>query len=229
MENETKSKRPCIHTYCDQATKEAVENHEMLDNCAIGQEKAHRILEALDFMAKWKDRVAELEAGVAPEQESRIAELEQQIETIKAEKEEAINSLQMAIEQERQGAASTQEGNEKLAAEINDLQLKLQEANDRAAVIAAEEVTWTKIASALDPAYVAVLEEITKRLKARFKLENLEPHVVLITFFMQYYYNQEVQFSGMPFVIKPKEILEIVQTVYPEMLSKTLKQALSVK
>ena len=229
MENETKSKRPCIHTYCDQATKEAVENHEMLDGCAIGQEKAHRILEALDFMAQWKDRVAEIETGAAPEQESRIAELEQQIEAIKAEKEETINSLQEQLNNTHQAATSTQEGNEKLAAEISDLQLKLQEANERAAAIAAEEVTWTKIASALDPAYVAVLEEITRRLKARFELENLEPHVVLITFFMQYYYNQEVQFSGMPFVIKPKEIFEIVQKQYPEMLPKTLKQALSVK
>lgn len=133
------------------------------------------------------------------------------------QKQEEIQTLKAQIEQMISPEA------------LEEVRIELQAANDRLASMESETVNWAKISSVLDPAYVAVIEEITRRLIEKFHLPSLEPQAVLVTFFMKYYYCQEVEFSGMPFIIKPKEILEIVQTVYPAMEKNTLKKALSVE
>ena len=130
-----------------------------------------------------------------------------------------------AIRQGDEDVKNAQAEKQKAESERDELQRKL----DMITAEAGNKTGWDLVKACIDPAYAAVLEELTKRLVEKFNLDELEPQEVLISFFMQYYYNQEWEFSGMPFIMKQSEILEIVQGVYPDMTAKVLRQALQVK
>lgn len=248
MHTENKEKRPgrpMIQVYCLQEIKEAVDGHEWLHGCTIGNEKAQKILDALNFAAKWSGRVAELENGQLEDQSALISEQEDAIERLQVELKSSAEDLSLSREQVidlrgqiavleqqltamQQTLSTAQEGNEKLGADNQQLELRLKETADRLRDLEAEELNWAKISSVIDPAYRAVIEEITRRLATKYELPELDPLTVLVTFFLKYYYNQEVEFSGMPFVINQREVFAIVSDVYPNMDSKTLKKALTI-
>lgn len=246
MESENnKKKRSCVNAmYCSAEIADAVNSHNWLDGCVTGSERAERILQALNFTEQWFNRVDNSESATGMEEviNSQQQKLEEANATLQR-KQEDIDTLQTQRDvlltkndeleariAELMIAAETSNGSsETLAAENSALSQQLGEAQQRITALESEEVNWAKISTTLDPAYVAVIEEITRRLIAKFNLEKLEPQVVLVTFFMKYYYCQEVEFSGMPFIIRPNEILAIVQKVYPEMTNKTLTHAFSVK
>lgn len=142
-------------------------------------------------------------------------------------KDEEIAALQAQVEEYKQSAQTTEEGNERLALTIRELNNQIKAYEEKITDLESKEINWPTVATIYDPAYVLVLEEVTKRLNNKFNL-SLSPHNVLMTFFLKYYYNHEVEFDGMPFVISPKEILSIVQQVYPDMMAGTLRKALSV-
>lgn len=246
MESENnKKKRSCVNAmYCSAEIADAVNSHNWLDGCVTGSERAERILQALNFTEQWFNRVDNSESATGMEEviNSQQQKLEEANATLQR-KQEDIDLLQTERDNlqtkndeleariaELMAAAETSNGSsETLVAENSALNQQLEEAQQRITALESEEVNWAKISTTLDPAYVAVIEEITRRLIAKFNLEKLEPQVVLVTFFMKYYYCQEVEFSGMPFIIRPNEILAIVQKVYPEMTNKTLTHAFSVK
>ncbi len=234
METENKAKkRPQVNAlYCSAEIADAVNNHPYFTGCITGADRAAKILEALDFAAEWKGRTGDLEKndGLANDLKDAKAQFED-MQRKYNEKSTQYEELALAYHelQEKQDEAITTNADAQKVIEDRDRVIKqLQEANEQLKA-AGNKNGWDVVRTQIDPAYAAVLEELTDRLIKKFGLQDLEPHVVLITFFMQYYYNQEWEFSGMPFVIKPSEILTIVQSVYPEMSSKVLSQALRVK
>lgn len=231
MENEnTKRKRPQVNAlYCSEAIANAVNNHVYFNGCVTGSDRAAKVLEALEFAAQWKGRETELQNS-----DAAVGQLQQE-----------VNDLQFSFDGKDAECKRLQEELDGLKAQIadgdtdmqNTLAEKAQAEHDRdelqqrvdALIAAGNKSGWEVVRAQIDPAYAAVLEEITKRLCAKYHLSDLEPQTVLITFFMKYYFNQEWEFSGMPFIMKPAEILSIVQGVYPEMTNKILSEALQVK
>lgn len=213
METENKKpKRPQVNAlYCSAEIADAVNNHPYFNGCVVGADKAAKLLQALDFAFKWEGHTGE---------GSSTAEVEQ-LKTDLQEAQKDRDNFKQKYEKEVQDA---QEAKTKADNEIQSL----KEAKNQLEA-SGNKKGWEVVRTQIDPAYADVLEEITKRLIARYNLSELEPQVVLITFFMKYYYNQEWEFSGMPFIMKPSEILTIVQQVYPEMTANVLKQALQVK
>ena len=140
-----------------------------------------------------------------------------------------ISSLKEQLDAAIQNSNTTQSGNEQLAQELNDLREQLTSALDQLKEEQEAVPSWEKIRKAIEKGYVVVVEEVTRRLKEKYALPELDPMIVLVTFFLKYYYNQEVEFSGMPFVITPREILSLIQEIHPDIQSNTLKKVLSVK
>lgn len=229
MEGENiKKKRSQVNAmYCPEVVADAVNNHEWFANCATGSDRAEKILEALNFAARWKGREEELQNS-----DTQINSLQKQIDDLNNSHAKEVERLQGELSEAQSqltdGDADMQSvlaDKQKAESERDELQRKL----DAITAEAGSKTGWDLVKACIDPAYAAVLEELTKRLIEKFNLDKLEPQEVLISFFMQYYYNQEWEFSGMPFIMKQSEILEIVQGVYPEMTAKVLKQALQVK
>lgn len=229
MENEKgKNKRPQVNAlYCPEVVADAVNNHSWFADCMTGADKANKLLEALNFAEKWKGRESELQNS-----DEQINGLQQKINDLNASHAAEVKRLQGELEEAKKKANSgdedvkiAQAAKQKAESERDELQRKL----DRITAEAGNKTGWDLVKACIDPAYAAVLEELTKRLVEKFNLDELEPQEVLISFFMQYYYNQEWEFSGMPFIMKQSEILEIVQGVYPDMTAKVLRQALQVK
>lgn len=229
MENEKgKNKRPQVNAlYCPEVVADAVNNHSWFADCMTGADKANKLLEALNFADKWKGRESELQNS-----DEQINSLQQKINDLNASHAAEVKRLQGELEEAKtkansgdEGMKSAQAAKEKAESERDELQRKL----DMITTEAGSKTGWDLVKACIDPAYAAVLEELTKRLVEKFNLDELEPQEVLISFFMQYYYNQEWEFSGMPFIMKQSEILEIVQGVYPDMTAKVLRQALQVK
>lgn len=236
MENEKgKKKRPQVNAlYCPGVVADAVNNHSWFAECMTGADKANKLLEALNFAAEWKGRESELQNS-----DEQINSLHSEVENLRevngllgAKVEELTQKLSEAQSQLTNGdkekevlVQTAQDNYLRLEHERDELQRKL----DMITVEAGSKTGWDLVKACIDPAYAAVLEELTKRLVEKFNLDELEPQEVLISFFMQYYYNQEWEFSGMPFIMKQSEILEIVQGVYPDMTAKVLRQALQVK
>lgn len=227
-EENTKKKRPQVNAlYCTEIVADAVNNHSWFANCATGADRANKILEALNFAEEWKGREEELQNS-----DAQINSLQQQIEDLKDSHAKEVERLQGELSEAKSqltdGDADMQSvlaDKQKAEQERDELQRKL----DAITAEAGSKTGWDLVKASIDPAYAAVLEELTKRLIEKFNIPDLEPQTVLITFFMQYYYNQEWEFSGMPFIMKQTEILEIVQGVYPEMTAKVLRQALQVR
>jgi len=229
MENEKgKNKRPQVNAlYCPEAVADAVNNHSWFAGCMTGADKANKLLEALNFADQWKGRESELQNS-----DEQIKGLQQKINDLNASHAAEVKRLQGELEEAKTKAnsgdedvKSAQAEKQKAESERDELQRKL----DKIIAEAGNKTGWDLVKACIDPAYAAVLEELTKRLVEKFNLDELEPQEVLISFFMQYYYNQEWEFSGMPFIMKQSEILEIVQGVYPDMTAKVLRQALQVK
>lgn len=229
MENEKgKNKRPQVNAlYCPEVIADAVNNHSWFAECMTGADKANKLLEALNFADKWKGRESELQNS-----DEQINGLQQKINDLNASHATEIERLQGELEEAKtkvnsvdEDVKSAQDAKQKAESERDELQRKL----DMITAEAGNKTGWDLVKACIDPAYAAVLEELTKRLVEKFRLDELEPQEVLISFFMQYYYNQEWEFSGMPFIMKQSEILEIVQGVYPDMTAKVLRQALQVK
>lgn len=229
MENEKgKNKRPQVNAlYCPEVVADAVNNHSWFAECMTGADKANKLLEALNFAAEWKGRESELQNS-----DEQINDLQQKINDLNASHAAEVKRLQEELEEAKTKAnsgdedvKSAQAAKQKAESERDELQRKL----DMITAEAGSKTGWDLVKACIDPAYAAVLEELTKRLVEKFNLDELEPQEVLISFFMQYYYNQEWEFSGMPFIMKQSEILEIVQGVYPDMTAKVLRQALQVK
>jgi len=229
MENEKgKNKRPQVNAlYCPEVVADAVNNHSWFAGCMTGADKANKLLEALNFADQWKGRESELQNS-----DEQIKGLQQKINDLNASHAAEVKRLQGELEEAKTKAnsgdedvKSAQAEKQKAESERDELQRKL----DKIIAEAGNKTGWDLVKACIDPAYAAVLEELTKRLVEKFNLDELEPQEVLISFFMQYYYNQEWEFSGMPFIMKQSEILEIVQGVYPDMTAKVLRQALQVK
>lgn len=153
----------------------------------------------------------------------RLQNATEEVERLKEEIERLRNDLEVA----QASAGTTEEGNLRLGEEIHTLKQTIEEKDAHIEALESATINWEKIATAFDPAYVAVVEEITRRLNAKYHRE-VNPQDVLISFFIRYYYSQEVEFEGMPFVIRPREIMELIRTVYPEMTGKVLAKALKV-
>lgn len=234
MDNEIKpKKRSQVNAlYCSAEIADAVNNHSFFSGCITGADRAAKMLEALDFASEWRGRIEELH---------NLDQIKRDFDSMKeshSNKENEINSLknerdQLKAERDNLQAdlekVTSERDNEKIITAERDNTIRQLEESKKLLESAGSKKGWELVREQIDPAYAAVLEELTNRLIKKFDIQGLEPHVVLITFFMQYYYNQEWEFSGMPFVIKPNEILSIVQSVYPEMTSKVLYQALRVK
>ncbi len=229
MENEKgKNKRPQVNAlYCPEVVADAVNNHSWFAGCMTGADKANKLLEALNFADQWKGRESELQNS-----DEQIKGLQQKINDLNTSHAAEVKQLQGELEEAKTKANSGDEDvknaqaeKQKAESERDELQRKL----DMITAEAGNKTGWDLVKACIDPAYAAVLEELTKRLVEKFNLDELEPQEVLISFFMQYYYNQEWEFSGMPFIMKQSEILEIVQGVYPDMTAKVLRQALQVK
>ena len=230
-EENTKKKRPQVNAlYCTEIVADAVNNHSWFANCATGADRANKILEALNFATEWKGREEELQNSDAQinSLHSEVQNLSEANGLLGAKVEELTQKLSEAQSQLTDGDADMQSvlaDKERAELERDELQRKL----DAITAEAGSKTGWDLVKASIDPAYAAVLEELTKRLIEKFNIPDLEPHTVLITFFMQYYYNQEWEFSGMPFIMKQTEILEIVQGIYPDMTAKVLRQALQVR
>ena len=225
--------------YCSPEVAEAVNNHRWFDFCFTGADRAQRMLEALNFAA---DHKAEYESGDYKETGAKVKSLQTDVERLKAEnqkltesaeesaaKEEKLNArifeLETDLQKVRDTADTTEEGNMRLAEEIRLLKETIASKDSEIEALRGEAVGWTKISTAYDPAYAAVVEEITRRLNAKYH-HDAAPHDVLMSFFMRYYYKQEAEFRGMPFVIRPREIMALIRDVYPEMTDKILSKAL---
>lgn len=234
-EENTKKKRPQVNAlYCTEIVADAVNNHSWFANCATGADRANKILEALNFATEWKGREEELQNSDAQinslyseVQNLREANglLDSKVEELTQKLSEAQSQLTNGDKEKEILVQTAQDNYLRVEHERDELQRKL----DAITAEAGSKTGWDLVKACIDPAYAAVLEELTKRLIEKFGLDQLEPQEVLISFFMQYYYNQEWEFSGMPFIMKQSEILEIVQGVYPEMTAKVLRQALQVK
>lgn len=234
METENKTKkRPQVNAlYCSAEIADAVNNHPYFTGCITGADRAAKILEALDFAAEWKGNTEALHdldqiRRDFDNMKKSHDDKEDEINSLKAERDQLKterDNLQASIDQ----AIATNSDAQNTISERDTTIQQLQEANEQLKA-AGNKKGWEVVRTQIDPAYAAVLEEITNRLIKKYELPELEPQVVLITFFMKYYYNQEWEFSGMPFIMKPAEILAIVQTVYPDMTAKVLSQALQVK
>lgn len=231
METEnTKKKRPQVNAlYCTAEIADAVNNHQYFTGCITGADKAAKMLEALEFAALWKGRESELQNS-----DSAIGSLQQEVNDLQHSYDGKIaecEKLQSDLDNLKAQIADGDTDMQNLLTEKSQVEQERDELQQRvdALVAAGNKSGWEVVRAQIDPAYAAVLEELTNRLIKKFNLSELEPQTVLIGFFMQYYYNQEWEFSGMPFIIKPSEILSIVQEVYPEMTAKVLSQALKVK
>lgn len=229
MENEKgKNKRPQVNAlYCPEVVADAVNNHSWFAGCMTGADKANKLLEALNFADQWKGRESELQNS-----DEQIKGLQQKINDLNASHTAEVKRLQGELEEAKTKANSGDEDVKRAQAEKQKAESERDELQRKLDMITAEagnKTGWDLVKACIDPAYAAVLEELTKRLVEKFNLDELEPQEVLISFFMQYYYNQEWEFSGMPFIMKQSEILEIVQGVYPDMTAKVLRQALQVK
>lgn len=229
MENEKgKNKRPQVNAlYCPEVVADAVNNHSWFAGCMTGADKANKLLEALNFADQWKGRESELQNS-----DEQIKGLQQKINDLNASHTAEVERLQGELEEAKTKANSGDEDVKRAQAEKQKAESERDELQRKLDMITAEagnKTGWDLVKACIDPAYAAVLEELTKRLVEKFNLDELEPQEVLISFFMQYYYNQEWEFSGMPFIMKQSEILEIVQGVYPDMTAKVLRQALQVK
>ena len=236
MENEKgKNKRPQVNAlYCPEVVADAVNNHSWFADCMTGADKANKLLEALNFAEKWKGREEDLQNSDAQinslhSEVENLREVNQALSARVAELESKLSEAQSQLtngDKEKEVLVQTAQDNYlRVEQERDELQRKL----DMITAEAGSKTGWDLVKACIDPAYAAVLEELTKRLVEKFNLDELEPQEVLISFFMQYYYNQEWEFSGMPFIMKQSEILEIVQGVYPDMTAKVLRQALQVK
>lgn len=234
METENKTKkRPQVNAlYCSAEIADAVNNHPYFTGCITGADRAAKILEALDFAGKWQGHTEALNDLEQIQQDLKALQEkdknhQNEVKSLKEERDQAIQDCNL-LQSELDRANASIDTAKKNTADRDITIRQLQEANEKLEA-AGNKKGWEVVRTQIDPAYAAVLEELTNRLSQKFDIQGLEPHVVLITFFMQYYYNQEWEFSGMPFVIKPNEILSIVQSVYPEITSKILSQALLVK
>jgi len=209
MDNtDKKQKRACVKPmYCDQATANAVNEHVWFNDCVNGNERAERLLLSLDFSQEnYGKEPAIIEIPTTDsELENRIAQLESELQNRTTE----LEQLQQQYNNDM--AAHQTKIDDLLAAQAS----------------ATEPSSWKVIKDLYDPAYTAVVEEVANRLSEKYQTK-VHPHAILMTFFMKYYYNQDVEFDGMPFVMRPSEILKIVQQVYPDMTSKVLSRALSV-
>lgn len=220
-EENTKKKRPQVNAlYCTETVADAVNNHSWFANCATGADRANKILEALNFAEEWKGREEDLQNS-----DAQINSLRSEVDELTQKLSEAQSQLTNGDKEKEVLVQTAQDNYLRVEHERDDLQRKL----DMITSEAGSKTGWDLVKSCIDPAYAAVLDELTKRLVQKFDLDELEPQEVLISFFMQYYYNQEWEFSGMPFIMKQSEILEIVQGVYPDMTAKVLRQALQVK
>ena len=236
MENEKgKNKRPQVNAlYCPEVVADAVNNHSWFADCMTGADKANKLLEALNFADKWKGRESELQNSdeQITNMSRELSDLQfsydgkcAEVEKLQGELSEAQSQLMNGDKEKEVLVQTAQDNYLRVEHERDELQRKL----DMITAEAGNKTGWDLVKACIDPAYAAVLEELTKRLVEKFNLDELEPQEVLISFFMQYYYNQEWEFSGMPFIMKQSEILEIVQGVYPDMTAKVLRQALQVK
>ena len=205
----TKQKRACVKPmYCDQVTANAVNEHVWFNDCVNGNERAERLLLALDFSQEnyGKEPATVTIPTNNSELENRIAQLESELQNRTSE----LEQLQ-------------QQYNDDIATH----QARIDELLATPVTVDTASGEWETVKSLYDPAYTAVVEEVANRLSERYQTK-VHPHAILMTFFMKYYYNQDVEFDGMPFVMRPAEILKIVQQVYPEMTGRVLSRALSV-
>lgn len=208
--------------------------HEIFPGVLGTDENLQLLIQAYDYWYNNKVDVGAVEALVS-EKASLMQQLEEAQQKIASlsEKDTAnlqeIDSLKGQLDSAIQNSNTTQSGNERLAQELKDLREQLTSALDQLKGEQEAVPSWEKIRKAIEKGYVVVVEEVTRRLKEKYSLPELDPMIVLVTFFLKYYYNQEVEFSGMPFVITPKEILSLIQEIHPEIQSNTLKQVLSVK
>lgn len=221
-----------IQAYCTQEQSELFKNHALFTGCTVGQERSNIILQALDFFLQWKDRVSELESGNVDNElisrlEQQLRDKEQQFQSAQDNYQSAadeINRLKATIEQ----LSSENSDKADIAAKQAELKQELEACKQQLATMEEHVLGWDDVSSLIDPAYKLVIEEITKRLANKFNIPGLDPMIVLVTFFMKYYYNQEVEMPGMPFVIRSREIFDIVLKVYPDITPQTLKKALKV-
>lgn len=221
-----------IQAYCSPEQAEVFKNHPLFSGCSVGQERSNVIIEALDFYQKWKDRVAEIESGNVDNE--RISELEQLLESKEQQLQSVQDSCQSAADEINQLKATI----EQLSSENSDkadilakqaaLKQELEACKQQLSSMEDHVLSWDDASSLIDPAYKLVIEEISSRLATKFNIPGLDPMIVLVTFFMKYYYNQEVELPGMPFVIRSREVFELVQTIYPDITPQTLKRALKV-
>lgn len=228
-----------IQAYCTQEQSELFKNHELFAGCSVGQERSNIILQALDFFLKWKDRVEEIESGNI--ENAHLTDLKEQLEATKQQLEDKEQQLQ-SVQDNYQSAADeinrlkatieqlSSENSDKadIAAKQAELKQELEACKQQLATMDEHVLGWDDVSSLIDPAYKLVIEEITKRLANKFNIPGLDPMIVLVTFFMKYYYNQEVEMPGMPFVIRSREVYDIVLKVYPDITPQTLKKALKV-
>lgn len=221
-----------IQAYCTQEQAESFKNHALFTGCTVGQERSNIILQALDFFLQWKDRVSELESGNVDNElisrlEQQLRDKEQQLQSAQDNYQSAadeINRLKATIEQ----LSSENSDKADIAAKQAELKQELEACKQQLATMEEHVLGWDDVSSLIDPAYKLVIEEITKRLANKFNIPGLDPMIVLVTFFMKYYYNQEVEMPGMPFVIRSREVYDIVLKVYPNITPQTLKKALKV-
>lgn len=208
--------------------------HEIFPGVLGTDENLQLLIQAYDYWCNNKVDVGAMEALVS-EKASLMQQLEEAQQKVASlsEKDTAnlqeIDSLKGQLDSAIQNSNTTQSGNERLAQELKDQREQLTSALDQLKEEQEAVPSWEKIRKAIEKGYVVVVEEVTRRLKEKYSLPELDPMIVLVTFFLKYYYNQEVEFSGMPFVITPKEILSLIQEIHPEIQSNTLKQVLSVK
>ena len=237
MEQEKSTTRFSVkQMYCTQEVADAVNNHQWLANSFTGADRAQRILDALNFAEQHKTAI---ESGLYDQADKQIKLLTEQIDQLtqnntqlqqKADRAEAlqqtIDALQDDLQTARDAAGSTEEGNIKLTEQIHNLQQTIADRDAQIQALQDQQINWQKIATVFDPAYTAVVEQITDRLNAKFH-HDAQPQDVLISFFIRYYFNQEAEFDGMPFIIRPREIMQIVRTVYPDMTADILRKALN--
>lgn len=237
MEQEKSTTRYSVkQMYCTQQVADAVNNHQWLANSFTGADRAQRILDALNFAEQHKQA---LENGQYEQADKQIKLLSEQIEQLtqanallqqKADTAESlqqtIDNLQADLQTARDAAGSTEEGNLKLTEQIHNLQQTIADKDAQIQALQDQQINWQQIATAFDPAYTAVVEQITARLNDKYH-HDAKPQDVLISFFMRYYFNQEAEFDGMPFVIRPREIMQIVRSVYPDMTADILRKALN--
>ena len=213
--------------------------HEIFPGVLGTDENLQLLIQAYDYWCENKGGAEMLNSAAVEALEAEKASLLKQLEELQqrvasqSEKDmenlKEIDSLKEQLDAAIQNSNTTQSGNEQLAQELNDLREQLTSALDQLKEEQEAVPSWEKIRKAIEKGYVVVVEEVTRRLKEKYALPELDPMIVLVTFFLKYYYNQEVEFSGMPFVITPREILSLIQEIHPDIQSNTLKKVLSVK